>query len=100
MQVERLTNNLQYTKFPKIYAPISFLNGYHKILQELGSVFNCEPKDWMTSTNIDDFVSQQRAFEEARLTHMENAIAKMRQMTLHATHIVKPNDTYFRQNDL
>ena len=25
---------------------------------------------------------------------MENAIAKMRQMTMHASHIVNPNDTY------
>lgn len=25
---------------------------------------------------------------------MENAIAKMRQMTMHASHIVRPNDTY------
>jgi hypothetical protein len=27
---------------------------------------------------------------------MENAIAKMRQMTMHASHIVNPNDTYNR----
>lgn len=30
---------------------------------------------------------------------MENAIAKMRQMTMHASHIIYPNDTYDKDNN-
>jgi hypothetical protein len=59
-----------------------------KILEELGFIFNSDPNTFVPEKG--------ETFEQARLKSMENTIAKMRQMSLNATHIVHPNDTFDR----
>ena len=81
LEVNRFSDWMEKTKFPNTYAHYAFLNAYRKILEELGFIFRANPND------VDDY-------ENARLRSMENAIAKMRQMTMSANLIVRPNDTF------
>ncbi len=43
LQYERLSDNLQKTQFPNTFAPLSFVNAYKKILEELGFIFKSLP---------------------------------------------------------
>lgn len=89
LEIERLSDNLQCTQFPNTYAPRSFLNNYVKILEDLGFIFTTDPDKFQSSEGL--------SFQDTRLRSIENTIARMRQMTLNANHVIHPNDTFDRK---
>ena len=76
--------------YPDAYAYPAFTNAYERLIEEFNYLFNTsleEFRETRTSLSEDEL---RREFEVFRRKRMEHAIAKMRQMTLHAHHVIDP----------
>ena len=81
-------------QYPDIYSVFGFINAYEKILEEFNYLFNTSfdnyKSQYKKGSNEKD-LEMQAEFQVWRRKRMENAIGRMRQMTLHADRVIYPS---------